>query len=118
LICDKQVVTFRDLERRIKSNPILEQQSKPLFQRLKNRRFWYWDQEQHRLVNMTHHDCCFNDIIGLPRKEEVEKPIFDYQDIAIKLIKTMKMLIVPSLLIMQFGLCPQGLKYGRVSPYN
>jgi hypothetical protein len=28
---------------------------------------------------MLYHDCCFNHVIGLPRKEGIERPIFDYQ---------------------------------------
>jgi hypothetical protein len=24
-------------------------------------------------------DCCFNHIIGLPKKEHIEKPLFDYE---------------------------------------
>jgi hypothetical protein len=47
---------------------------------LLNKPFWIWDQQQHKLEDTrTNADCCFNHIIGLPRKEEVDKPIFDYE---------------------------------------
>lgn len=73
------MVTFKDLRKRI-NNPIIEQQSKPLFQRLRNKRFWFWDEDRHRQARIvSFQDCCFNHIIGLPRKEGIEKPIFDYQ---------------------------------------
>jgi hypothetical protein len=71
-------VTFKDLRKRV--SPIAQQQSKPLFQRLRNRRFWIWNEDQHKQsAIVSHGDCCFNHIIGLPRKEGIEKPIFDYQ---------------------------------------
>jgi hypothetical protein len=38
--------------------------------------FWIWDHQQH---NKSPGDCCFNHIVGLPQKETIEKPIFDYQ---------------------------------------
>ncbi len=29
---------------------------------------------------ITKGDCCFNHIIGLPTKDDIEKPMFDYQE--------------------------------------
>jgi hypothetical protein len=41
-----------------------------------------WDIEEHKQQNITTNGiCCFNHIIGLPRKDGTEKPIFDYQKI-------------------------------------
>ena len=51
-----------------------------LLHRLKDKSFWIWDQQQHRQDIKTNGDCCFNHIIGLPRKDgKTEKPIFDYE---------------------------------------
>lgn len=39
-----------------------------------------WDAGEHRAEDIrTNGDCCFNHIIGLPRKNDIERPIFDYE---------------------------------------
>lgn len=39
-----------------------------------------WNLEQHKLEDIkTQGDCCFNHIIGLPKKDDVKKAIFDYE---------------------------------------
>jgi hypothetical protein len=41
-----------------------------------------WDVEEHKKEDIrTRGDCCFNHIIGLPQKEGMEKPLFDYEKI-------------------------------------
>jgi hypothetical protein len=51
-----------------------------LFERLRNKPFWLWNIEEHKAEAVrTREDCCFNHIIGLPTKEAIEKPIFDYE---------------------------------------
>jgi hypothetical protein len=73
-------VTFKDLKKRV-SLEITQQQS-GLFERLRNKPFWIWDQQQHKQEDIkTNGDCCFNHIIGLPTKEREEKAIFDYEKI-------------------------------------
>jgi hypothetical protein len=38
------------------------------------------DQQQHKQEDIkTKGDCCFNHIIGLPRKGGKEKPMFEYE---------------------------------------
>ena len=69
-------VTFKDLRKRV-SLKIIHQN---LYDRSKNKPFWIWDHQQHKKIDIeTNGDCCFNHIIGLPKKEREEKPIFDYQ---------------------------------------
>jgi hypothetical protein len=72
-----RILTFKDLKKRLS----LEISYKhTLFDRLNNKPFWIWDAEEHKKEDAkTNGDCCFNHIIGLPRKETIEKPIFDYQ---------------------------------------
>src|SRR4051794_8642810 len=80
-------MTFKDLRKKIissNSNSTLEishhQQQTRLFDICKGKPFWIWDQGQHRLQDITtKRDCCFNHIIGLPTKEKIEKPFFDYE---------------------------------------
>jgi hypothetical protein len=71
-------VTFKDLQKLVQSQSGPEQSQ--LIQKLKDKPFWTWDQKQHKQEDTkTKGDCCFNHIIGLPRKENNEKPMFDYE---------------------------------------
>jgi hypothetical protein len=70
-------VTFKDLQKLVQgeaaggqANNILKLQA-----RLLAKSFWYWDQTKHKERDRTTKgDCCFNHIVGLPRKDGVEKP--------------------------------------------
>jgi hypothetical protein len=45
-----------------------------------NRPFWIEDIAAHKAEDReTGGNCCFNHIIGLPKKDGVEKPIFDHK---------------------------------------
>jgi hypothetical protein len=71
-------VTFKDLQKLVQSQASLEQNQ--LVTRLKDKPFWIWNIEQHKQEDIkTKGDCCFNHIIGLPRKDGIEKSIFDYE---------------------------------------
>jgi hypothetical protein len=71
-------VTFKDLQKLVQSQSGPEQSK--LLQRLRNKPFWYWDQTRHKAKDIANKgDCCFNHIIGLPRKDGIEKSIFDYE---------------------------------------
>jgi hypothetical protein len=76
-------VTFKDLRKIVQSSQSgLEQNQQQLLQRLKDKPFWIWDQRQHRQEDIkTKGDCCFNHIIGLPQKDSIDKPLFDYEEI-------------------------------------
>ena len=51
-----------------------------LLHRLRDKPFWIWDRKGHKQADIkTKGDCCFNHIIGLPRKNGIEKSIFDYE---------------------------------------
>jgi hypothetical protein len=72
-------VTFKDLKKRISVETTGQYR---LFERLRNRPFWIWDLEKHKQEDIRKiGECCFNHIIGLPTKERVDRPIFDYQRI-------------------------------------
>ncbi len=73
------MVTFKDLKKRVSVETTAQHR---LFERLRNKSFWIWNVPEHRQEDIrTEGECCFNHIIGLPRKERSEKPIFDYQKI-------------------------------------
>jgi hypothetical protein len=72
---------FRDLHKLIAEQQQPEAR-KALFDRLRNKPFYIWDKQQHREeYKRTDGDCCFNHIIGLPQKNDVDKPMFDYEQI-------------------------------------
>ena len=74
-------VAFKDLQKLV-SKQQAENSRKELFQRLQNKLFWIWDKQQHKQEDIrTYGDCCFNHIIGLPQKDGVDKPLYDYQQI-------------------------------------
>jgi hypothetical protein len=71
-------VTFKDLQKLVHSQSGPERSH--LLQKLKDKPFWIWNQKQHRQEDIqTKGDCCFNHIIGLPIKDKVVKPLFDYE---------------------------------------
>jgi hypothetical protein len=75
-------VTFKDLKKRVVSETAIQQQQSRLFERLQNKPFWIWNIDEHKLEDIkTNGDCCFNHIIGLPTKEGMEKPLYDYERI-------------------------------------
>jgi hypothetical protein len=72
-------VTFKHLQKAIKSQPSLQQNE---LQKLRGKSFWYWDQTRHKERDRaTKGECCMQHIIGLPKKDGVEKPLFDYEKI-------------------------------------
>jgi hypothetical protein len=72
-------MTFKDLKKRISISGSQQTRS---FDKLQNKPFWIWNIEEHKQEDVrTKGYCCFNHIIGLPIKEELEKPIFDYQQL-------------------------------------
>jgi hypothetical protein len=71
-------VTFKDLKKRVSLETTTQQYR--LFERLHNKPFWIWNIEEHKQEDIrTDGDCCFNHIIGLPQKDTVDKPLYDYQ---------------------------------------
>jgi len=52
------------------------------FAELSGKPFWIWDREAHlRLATETNEHRCFNHIVGLPVKDKVEHPIYDYEKV-------------------------------------
>ena len=70
-------MTFKDLQKVIESQPSLQQNESA---KLRGKSFWYWDQTRHKERDRaTKGECCFNHIISLPKKDGIEKPLFDYE---------------------------------------
>ena len=74
-------MTFKDLKKKVTlCNQETQLQGTRLFERLGGRPFWIWNTSRHRQEDVrTKGDCCFNHIIGLPKKNNEEKPFYDYE---------------------------------------
>ena len=74
-------IVFKDLQKLVSHSQHQQQQQNTIFQRLRDKPFWIWNLEEHKQEDIkTNGDCCFNHIIGLPSKERIEKPLFDYEN--------------------------------------
>jgi hypothetical protein len=75
-------LTFKDLKKRFSDTTQLQQLQTRLFDICKNRPFWIWNVEEHKQEDIrTNGSCCFNHVIGLPQKDGVDKPFYDYEEI-------------------------------------
>ena len=75
-------MTFKDLQKVIESQPDYSTQEQSQLERLRGKAFWHWDRGEHKEKDRKYNgDCCFNHIIGLPRKDGKRKPLFDYERI-------------------------------------
>jgi hypothetical protein len=73
-------VTFKDLQKVIKSQPNYNNPQHYELERLRDKAFWHWDRGEHKEKDKSSNgDCCFNHIIGLPKKDGKRKPLFDYE---------------------------------------
>jgi len=72
---------FKDLQKLVSAQQ-QENARNALYDRLINKPFWIWNVEQHRLEDAgTEGECCFNHVVGLPQKNDVDKPMYDYENI-------------------------------------
>jgi hypothetical protein len=75
------LIIFKDLQKLV-SQQQQEKACNDLYDRLINKPFWIWDKEQHKQEDInTNGECCFNHIIGLPQKDGIDKPLYDYEQI-------------------------------------
>ena len=73
-------MTFKGLKKRLSLEATAQQQQYKLAEKLYNKPFWIWDVKEHKQEDVTSDgDCCFNHIIGLSKKDGVDKPLYDYE---------------------------------------
>jgi hypothetical protein len=73
-------VTFKDLQKLVQSQSQSGPEQDQLLHKLKDKPFWIWDRDQHKLEHIkTKGHCCFNHIIGLPQKDDRDMPLLPYQ---------------------------------------
>lgn len=78
----RKVLTFKELRKIVAPHSNSQQQRETtLFaNRMLNKPFWIWNIEEHKAADiLANGDCCFNHIIGLPKKNGEDKPFFDYE---------------------------------------
>jgi hypothetical protein len=79
-------MTIKDLQRIILSSSNSTEESKEmqdLQRRLRDRPFYIWSSEKHKASkpnNEIKGHCCFNHIIGLPQKNGIPQPLWNYQE--------------------------------------
>jgi hypothetical protein len=74
-------LTFKDLKKIVSLETTIQQQSR-LSEELDHKPFWIWDVDEHKQEDIrTNGDCCFNHIIGLPQRDGLDKPLYDYEKI-------------------------------------
>jgi hypothetical protein len=57
-------------------------QKQQFFNQFKSKPFWMWNKDEHKKQHAIFScKCCFNHIIGMPRKNGMQMPLFDYQKI-------------------------------------
>jgi hypothetical protein len=75
-------LTFKEIPKVIESQSDSSiGKSNQILQCLKGKPFWYWkDSYIHKKNDIKYKgECCFNHQIGLPKKDGIEKPFFDYE---------------------------------------
>ena len=78
-------MTWKDLKRFISDNTNNEEKEEvklqsERFRIFRDLPFWISDIEEHKEADIANNgNCCFNHIIGLPKKDGIDKPIFDYE---------------------------------------
>jgi len=59
-----------------------QQSSSSNLSALLDKPFWIWDRREHiQQAVATNGQCCFNHVVGLPVKDKLEHPIYDYEKI-------------------------------------
>jgi hypothetical protein len=79
----RKLLTFKELRKIVSPlNHSQEQQQTALVfsSRILNKPFWIWEIEEHKAADiLTNGYCCFNHIIRLPKKNDEDKPFYDYE---------------------------------------
>ena len=87
------LVTFKDLQKFVDSESggtsTAESNQQLLLQKLRGKPFWEWGMKEHKRMDVTHNgNCCMQHIIGLPKKDGIEKPLFDYENLLYRALLT------------------------------
>jgi hypothetical protein len=76
-------LTIKDLQKLIiekQREGVTSSELTKIIEHIRNKPFWIWDLEEHKQVYTQHNGaCCWNHVVGLPKKNGVEKPMFSYK---------------------------------------
>jgi hypothetical protein len=75
------IILFRDLKKFV-DKEVQQLQTVEQFAAFRGLPFWMWNKEEHRkayAANDGH--CCFNHVLGLPQKDGIDKPLYDYEQL-------------------------------------
>jgi hypothetical protein len=76
----KRSISDNNYNNEKKEEKIKLQQSAERFKIFKDLPFWISDIEEHKKADIANNgNCCFNHVIGLLKKDGIDKPIFDYE---------------------------------------
>ena len=77
-------MTFKEIQKVIESQPASDHNQ---LQKLRGKDFWNWESCEHRRKHAAYRgNCCFNHIIGSPKKDGVEKPLFNYEKLLYRVL--------------------------------
>ena len=80
---------FKDLQKFVESQSGGTTESNQILRKLRGRDFWEWGIGEHKRLDRTHNgQCCFNHIIGLPKKDGKEYPLFEYEKLLLNALLT------------------------------
>ena len=78
-------MTIKELERLVQEyEPAADSpQMQQLLKKVRDRPFYIWNKDKHKSAANPNSEskgfCCFNDVLGLPKKDGKEFPLFDYE---------------------------------------
>jgi hypothetical protein len=75
-------MTFRDLQKLMEQDQSRDstKEMQDLIQKVRDKPFYIWGLAKHKTTGGYGKNCCFNHIIGLPKKNGVPQPLWNYQD--------------------------------------
>nr|MDP9288889.1 hypothetical protein [Thermoproteota archaeon] len=76
-------MTIKDLQKLISEKQregVTSSELTNIVEQIRNKPFWIWDLEEHKQAYTQYNGaCCWNHVVGLPKKNGVEKPMFNYE---------------------------------------
>jgi len=76
-------MTIKDLQKLIiekQREGVTSSELTKIVERVRDKPFWIWDLEEHKQAHSQHNGaCCWNHVVGLPKKNSIEKPMFNYE---------------------------------------
>jgi hypothetical protein len=74
-------MTWKQLKRKLQEHQsFTDSKSYQVLEKFSDKPFWIWNREEHyKKAVETNSKCCFNHLIGLPKLDGIDKPMFPYE---------------------------------------